>query len=29
MLHYQAIVDDAVGESMSKSPDIQRKEVAS
>ena len=29
MLHYQAIVDDAVGESMRKSPDIQRKEVAS
>jgi hypothetical protein len=29
MLRYQAIVDDAVGESMRKSPDIQRKEVAS
>ncbi len=29
MLHYQAIVDAAVGESMRKSPDIQRKEVAS
>jgi hypothetical protein len=29
MLHYQAIVDDAVGESMRKSPGIQRKEVAS
>jgi hypothetical protein len=29
MLHYQAIVDDAVGESMRRSPDIQRKEVAS
>jgi hypothetical protein len=29
MLHYQAIVDDAVGESMRKSPDIQPKEVAS
>ena len=29
MLHYQAIVDDAVGESMRKSPEIQRKEVAS
>jgi hypothetical protein len=29
MLHYQAIVDDAVGESMRKSPDTQRKEVAS
>jgi hypothetical protein len=29
MLHYQAIVDDAVGESMRKSPDIERKEVAS
>lgn len=28
MLHYQAIVDDAVGESMHKSQDIQRKEVA-
>jgi len=29
MLHHQAIVDDAVGESMRKSPDIQHKEVAS
>jgi Tfp pilus assembly protein PilV len=29
MLHYQAIVDDAVGESMRKSPDIKSKEVAS
>jgi hypothetical protein len=29
MLHYQAVVDDAVGESMRKSPEIQRKEVAS
>jgi len=29
MLEYQAIVDNAVGESMRKSPDIQRKEVAS
>jgi hypothetical protein len=29
MLHYQAVVDDAVGESMRKSPDMQRKEVAS
>ncbi len=29
MLQYQAIVDDAVGGSMRKSPDIQRKEVAS
>ena len=29
MLRYQAIVDDAVGESMRKSPDIQRREVAS
>ncbi len=29
MLHYQAFVDDAVGESMRKSPDIRRKEVAS
>jgi hypothetical protein len=29
MLHYQVIVDDAVGDSMRKSPDIQRKEVAS
>jgi len=29
MLQYQAIVDAAVGESMRKSPDIQRKEVAS
>lgn len=29
MLRYQAIVDDAVGESIRKSPGIQRKEVAS
>ena len=29
MLHYQAIVDDAVGESMRKSPDIHLEEVAS
>ena len=29
MLRYQAILDDAVGESMRKNPDIQRKEVAS
>ncbi len=29
MLHYQAIVDDAVGQSMRKSPEIQSKEVAS
>jgi hypothetical protein len=29
MLHYQTIVDDAVGESMRKSLDTQRKEVAS
>ena len=29
MLQYQAIVDAAVGESMRKSPEIQRKEVAS
>ena len=29
MLEYQAIVDDAVGESMRKSAEIQRKEVAS
>ena len=29
MLQYQVMVDNAVGESMRKSPDIQRKEVAS
>jgi len=29
MLRYQAVVDDAVGGSMHKSPEIQRKEVAS
>lgn len=29
MLHYQAVVDDAVGKSVPKSSEIQRKEVAS
>lgn len=29
MLHYQAVVDDAAGKSIPKSPEIHRKEVAS